>query len=78
MAKVQLPPKIEEKLAVFMATEGISSHDKSAVIARAIEIYLQHDAANDTGLSGIIEERKHARSCRGKEIWQKAKPGEKA
>jgi hypothetical protein len=74
ITKVKLSPKTEENLAAFMAKEGIGPHDKNAVIGRAVEIYLQLDASKDTGLYGILEERHHSRSEKGKEIWQRSKP----
>ena len=62
----KLPDKINARLLAFMGKEGISVMDKNAVIARAVEMYLQHLADQDTGLSGILEERRAARVKKGK------------
>ena len=72
ITKVRLPEQTEAALTSFMSREGIGSHDKNAVISRAVEIYLRDCSSRDIELYGILEERSKARSEKGKEIWQRS------
>ena len=69
----KLPDKVNARLLAFMGKEKISVMDKNVVIARAVDMYLQNLAEEDTGLSGILEDRRAARVQKGKASREKAK-----
>lgn len=63
----KLPDDVNARLMAFMGKEKISVMDKNAVISRAVDMYLAFLAEKDTGLSGILEERRAARIAKGKQ-----------
>lgn len=67
------PDNVNDRLMSFLENENISAMDTPAVIARAVDMYLQHLAAEDTGLSGVLEDRRAARVRKGKASREKAR-----